>query len=213
MRALLFSIALAAPATFAQAPAEFDSRAWLDAALAATADTSAWQEGDDAYGANLRLAEQLDDAVGWSLGCAYTPSVPGERPNGWGTVEAYRLRSGDVLVALGCDFGAYSGSGAFLLFLAGEPTAPTLVAFPERADSAWTATTQMYGFSDIRPDGTLLFFQKARGLGDCGTVLTYQLVGSSTELREVRERECDDDTVEQAGDPTAWPVVYSVPAD
>lgn len=84
--------------------------------------------------------------------------------------------------------------------------APDLGANGQPADRQ-TAVFSTPGSRGLN-DGYFQTFGKSRGMGDCGTLVSYQLVASSlATIIEVRHQRCDYD-----GDPIIdsdeWPVVY-----
>lgn len=109
-----------------------------------------------------------------------------------------------TLYILGCELYAYNTRELAYLESSGEILD---VAVPEfsKADGI-SATTSLMGSSFDLDSLTLSTYQKARGMGDCGSSSVYKFKAEYQEfiLIEAREKEdCDGDSE------TAWPVVYA----
>ncbi|MDX1439126.1 MAG: hypothetical protein R3284_04410 [Rubricoccaceae bacterium] len=195
----------------------------------ATFDAQAWlvevREALDAYDSEdnseiKQLANQLDDAVDWRRACdtyreedgaqVYDP-LPLEHEH-WarGHLEVEHIVDNTHLVAVTCHFGAYQGSYA-LVHIVGDEVhivrAPDLSSGsqPTEYDTAIFSTPRYDGIAD----GRFQTLGVSRGLGDCGTFVSYYLVEPDwAAIEEVRHQECEY-SGEPVIDPLDWPVVYT----
>lgn len=109
-------------------------------------------------------------------------------------VDSTTLADGRTVHAAQCVLGAYQGAYQYSF---DEPKAPIRTT----AGEVLTAV----GLPELGSDGSLSYFSKGRGLGDCGNTYRYQLHGDAFRLVEERGREC---TVEGGeGLPDTFPVV------
>ena len=199
----------------------FDPQAWLAQARGLVFDPEA-SDYDSAETLRAKaLAAELDDAVGWKRACdTYVDPETGaavyepleDDGAGWtrGTLDVGSISSTEAVVAVTCDFGAYQGTYA-LVHIRGDRA--TLLRAPALGEDGKPMEASQTAFSTVEWDGLedrrLATLGLARGLGDCGTFVSYDLAsGDSLAVREVRQRDCGDDIPDPLPEPEAWPLVY-----
>ena len=193
-------------------PDAFDADGWL--ARARTAQAGPFADDPEQTAAKA-LSAELDAAVGWAEACdtwwnpdsGQLETDPAPSPGFTrGTFEVHDVAGGAV-VAVTCDFGAYQGSYALVHVADGR--AALLPGQGVDSDGRlFGPPTAIYSTPAF--DGSARFetFAKARGLGDCGILATYEITGpGQTALVQARARDCEGDP-EAAGTPDTWPVVY-----
>lgn len=83
--------------------------------------------------------------------------------------------------------------------------------FPEYLPSrGWTATTHLVNYAFDPGAGTVHTFNKARGLGDCGTAGTWEWDEFAFRLIEFRAEEVCAEAVDETAPMGEFPVVYSL---
>ena len=66
-------------------------------------------------------------------------------------------------------------------------------------------TTEPAGLPTFHPKSkTLTFWTKDRGIGDCGSLVTYAFPGDRAEVVEARAQACCDDEKKFVIDPNKW---------
>lgn len=129
-----------------------------------------------------------------------------EIPNG-GDIETGTVGEDRPIYFLPCWGAAYNfGWKAYVEVFEGEFA---LMAFAEFSPtSGWSATTHLVNYGWDPATQTISTFNKARGLGDCGTAGTWRWEEYAFRLIEFASKEACDE-----GDPGDFPVVYSLEQD
>jgi uncharacterized protein len=127
-------------------------------------------------------------------------------------VEPHALGDGRTLYAVQCEQAAYQG--AFVVLLQDKPDGPgRLLQFPQYDTDGKKVIRSVdanlageLAFNDKTKELTV--FAKARGLGDCGSLVRYAFppTGDPT-VGEARIRACSDRSVQHYQDPTKWDLV------
>lgn len=113
------------------------------------------------------------------------------------------------LVEIECDRGAYQYVFMYMLFDEGTSSAKLLKLkqYDLQADGSATVAEEedVAGLPEFdEKNKTLKIFSKARGLGDCGSLVTYGFGEGAANVIEARARACSD-TVPKAGtNPESW---------
>jgi uncharacterized protein len=137
---------------------------------------------------------------------------PGAFPGEAAGVDIYSLSASERLAVVQCGLYAYQISFVALLFDAAGSEPGRLVTFKEygRETSGKVSsdeTTEMAGEPVFHERGkTLTVFSKSRGVGDCGSFVTYGFESGRLVVREARAQACFDDTRKWI-DPVKWPKV------
>ena len=100
--------------------------------------------------------------------------------------------SGPDVAVVTCEFYAYQGDYEVWLL-------------PDSGDPVMALSATGMGSYDASTD-TFTNFNKARGVGDCGTFTRYSIQEAGLTLTEERSRECSD-TLPEDTDPSNWPLV------
>jgi uncharacterized protein DUF1176 len=127
---------------------------------------------------------------------------------------------GRVLAQVMCSLGAYQPTYLYYVVDTSAMSSPARsrvsgpLEFQDYVDSGMPGrnrltaerTTEVVGLPTYLPDRRYLrIFRRFRGIGDCGLLLTYEIVDTQAVLREARGKlACD-----QRGtrDPSRWPVL------
>ncbi|MGL6160426.1 DUF1176 domain-containing protein [Microbulbifer sp.] len=114
------------------------------------------------------------------------------------------LGAGRLLHIVPCWAGAYNlGSLVFVTGAKGEE--PQLVTFDEYLPDGKRTRTEVLVNAAFNPEsGVLTSFNKARGIGDCGSMGKWLWRAGTFQLVEFRARECGGEPVESS----EWPVLY-----
>lgn len=131
-------------------------------------------------------------------------------------IHSGRLDDSHEIYILPCWSGAYNfGSKIFV----GSGDDFEQLAFADYSDDlGWTGSTTLVNVDYDDTDKTLHTFNKGRGLGDCGSIGTWQWAGYGFRLLEFRAKgTCDDGGAEDV-EPGDFPLIFSadpqrVPAD
>ena len=114
------------------------------------------------------------------------------------------------VVKVDCTLGAYQGYAIYLLLDERvTPPAVTLLQFrtytaPEERKLVRTVTTELWGQAEIHDDTKeLVVWNRYRGPGDCGALVTYALASGRPRVKEFRSKNvCDGLGAEGPG---RWP--------
>lgn len=126
--------------------------------------------------------------------------------------NTYRVGENTYLVHFACGSSAYQTLQEYYLYekTTDEPVITSLpityVYIDLQGDLVEETERMMAGFSNFDPSTqTIDIFTKGRGLGDCGSLGFYQLVGSELKIqRFLAKDECDGNYI----DPINYPQVY-----
>ena len=148
--------------------------------------------------------------VRWPDECenAFSQTSGGENGSG---VRTYSLPDRKQLLEVRCARGAYQPSQVFAV-VAPDAVAGTLLTFPvatvaDNGTAEWDHAQEVWGSATFdAATARLTMVNQARGLGDCGTAVVYELgMAGRSEVGVVsaRAKPCDDN----AQPPDVWPVI------
>ncbi len=144
-----------------------------------------------------------------NLHVAQCPEFQGERSDMM-SLEVFELPKSEYssttneLFVLGCDIYAYNSMGKAYIYNATYKTVTPVAVADVMGDGSLTATSDLMGVGYEPETLTLSTFQKGRGIGDCGSSIsyTYNATYEKFILSEARVKDqCD-------GEDTEWPIVY-----
>lgn len=117
------------------------------------------------------------------------------------------LGEGQTLYLIPCQSGAYNFAQKVYVGSSDDDFEPQFFA-DYQADVGWLGTPYVWN-ADFDPETrTIHAFAKARGIGDCGTIGTWQWNGYLFQLTEMRARACSDDIDPEAEMPE-FPIIYA----
>lgn len=208
-------------------------RAWLKTRDACT-DAACL---DHVYGMRIAVLQQAaaakanNDRRGWALRKAWRRRLKWPKTceqaykahgaigeageNGYG-VDIHKLAGKARLAVIQCDLAVYQGSFVVLWFEEGQNRPGRLLDLPdyERDASGKARPLENDGSHERvgRPDfdpvtGTLSFLDLARGIGDCGSLVTYAFKDGKAIVTAARAQYCFDDQTKWITDPRKWPLV------
>ncbi len=127
-------------------------------------------------------------------------------------VDFYKLADTKYLVQVQCYLGAYQSGYVFMLYDEKASTARLLKfkCYDRQRNGSVTVTeeTRIAGFPEFdEKTKTLKMFTKARGIGDCGSLVTYKFDSGSPVVVEARAQGCLDDIERMIDDAAKWPKV------
>lgn len=175
----------------------------------------------DARGNDSGALPPLGDRAAWYARLRWTEPCeqarredPGAEGSG---VQSYAVGPDRYLVEVQCSGGAYQGSYNYVLYdLQATPARATLLRFPSFDGERWSWEADVAGVPSFVPEAKELeLFSKARGVGDCGSLVRYAFPEGRPRLLWLRARECSAElpggTVPPPGE---WPLVpvESLPA-
>lgn len=150
--------------------------------------------------------------LGWSDECEAGFQLIARQAADDGGIVLYPAADGRTLVFVACTLGLYwTESGVYLVDTLVSPPAVRLLTVPEltgNATQGWVAqeVALLHGLPDYDPETqTLINFQKARGMGDCGAFYQYHFEQDRFVLEQAQQHECNDAFYTPANE---WEVVY-----
>jgi len=133
---------------------------------------------------------------------------PEEKQSG---VRVIPLSGGWRVVEVRCAAGAYQPSQMFVGIspagIVSPPVSVPTMTFDDEGHATWNASEEVWGtvtFASAANEVTIV--NVARGLGDCGSVIAYQIDTNSVisfRVATAKGKPCDDNSQT----PTSWPVV------
>ena len=196
-------------------PGAFDAAAWLVRARAAlpTVKAIAPDAGrdDPNLAAARALTDELDGAVGWQRTCdsrwspdRHTVEVDDNGPAFHrGDYSVLDVGAGEAVVSVLCDFGAHSGSYAYV-HVSGHDAA-LLAGQSVGGDGAPFGPPSALYYAEPTRVATGIEVYEPSSVGTCGTVETYRIASLGTaDLVEARGQACGGAGSERA----SWPVVF-----
>ena len=144
---------------------------------------------------------------------AAPPGGAGENGHG---VDIYKLEGNGRLAVVQCSLAAYQGSFVVLRFERGRDNPGRLLKLTDyERDESGKAKPMEEGDDHERAGlptfdpatRTLTFLDLARGVGDCGSLVTYAFEGDRPVVVDARAQYCFDDPGKQIVDPKKWPGV------
>jgi hypothetical protein len=142
----------------------------------------------------------------WSAECEQAFDYPDKS---FGGLEFYPLADKQYLVEVVCTTGAYQGYQVYYFYdeTKQQPVAK-LLTFESRESQDEKSltkiqTTELWGLPTFDTNTKeLKVFNKFRGIGDCGTLATYEFIDGQPKLKELRAKlACDG---KGTGDPEQW---------
>lgn len=116
----------------------------------------------------------------------------------------HSLGAGQLLHIVPCWAGAYN-LGSLVFVTEAQGGEPQLVTFDEYLPDGKRTPTEVLVNVEFNPEsGVLTSFNKARGIGDCGSMGKWLWRASTFQLVEFRARECGGEPVA----PSEWPILY-----
>ncbi len=143
------------------------------------------------------------------------PPPGGAGKNGYG-VDIYRLEGKGRLAVVQCSLAAYQATFVVLRFEQGKDKPGRLLALTDYERDASGKATPVQDDSDHERAGlptfhpatrTLTFLTYGRGLGDCGSLVTYGFREDRAVVIDARAYYCFDDPKKIITDPKKWPEV------
>jgi uncharacterized protein len=166
---------------------------------------------------SLEERAKLRTRLGWPDACEASfqdlASPQGQDRKNLGTgVESHALGDGRTLYCVQCDLAAYQAT--YVALLQDKPDGPgTLLRFPqydrEGAKVTRTESPDLVGLLDFdAKTGELTVSYKARGIGDCGSLVRYAFpAAGAPKVVEARVKACSDHPRERDADTSTWPLV------
>ncbi len=144
----------------------------------------------------------------------YTPDGPpgGAGKYGYG-VDIYKLKGNWRLAVVTCSFALYQGSFVALSFEQGRYKPGQLLTLTDyERDQSGKVTPatdrERTGLPTFHPASrTLTVLDEGRGLGDCGSLVTFAFKGGQAVVTDARAQYCFDDPKKIIADPKKWPKV------
>jgi hypothetical protein len=157
--------------------------------------------------------ERLRTMLGWPDDCEDSFRELLTRNSSVGSgVTAHALGEGRTLYCVQCDLAAYQE--VFMVVLQDTPNDPgKVLTFPlydrEGGKVSRSEDTSLAGWPDFNDaTKTLTVFYKARGIGDCGSYVTYTFpTQGAPKVVEARAKGCSDASSKKDIEPSRWPLV------
>lgn len=127
-------------------------------------------------------------------------------------IEEYVLEDGVKLYVILCAIAAYQANYTAVVF--NESTQKGVAVEFSYYDSSGDDEVEKIVAPDVggtlkfnEKDKTLTVFSKARGLGDCGSLVVYKYQDGNLKVVEAKAQACQVDEQKMITDPEKWPVV------
>jgi hypothetical protein len=126
-------------------------------------------------------------------------------------ITIHQIENDKYIIQLICDTFAYSTHSRLYYYDATNNSSTALTVPEYDLSTGIVVDLDILWGSDFTLDSTIQTFtnyQKGQGIGDCGSLNTYQFINGRFVLMEARYRSCD--AADEPVLPSEWPVIYSV---
>ncbi|MDR3569120.1 MAG: hypothetical protein P4L43_13915 [Syntrophobacteraceae bacterium] len=178
-----------------------------------------------AYRRGWALRDSWYKRLKWPAGCeaeykGQFTGVNGQSPGASGRygfgLDIYKLQGDWRLAVVDCSFAAYQGTFVALSFEQGKVNPARLLTLSDyERDRSGHVTPinapERTGLASFNPASrTLAVLDKARGPGDCGSLVTFAFKEGRPLVTDARAQYCFDDPKKLIADPTHWPAVQAL---
>ncbi len=191
---------------------DFAANAWMNVAEILWADSIWLADYDVANAISRELAWELNEASGWLEACREWWEDPSFEDDETGMMSRHLLGNDRVLIEVTCSFGAYQGNFALVLIAGNEAV---LLRYPDVGVDGELLPSHAAihsGDANFEEGGrdTFSVYERGRGIGGCGTYVTYQIDDTAVEPVQAQAQDCDAQCEnEECLDPRTWPIVYT----